>query len=135
MMYPVQAGFAFRSAITASNSSWLVEFGSSTWIEAIPTSAQSRCLPATYARLPGSSPTSTVPRPGRTPRAVSLATRSASSTRIAAAVVLPSRITAATHASQEVVVDVLLALVGEERHDVVEVELVLEPSRRDDVRG
>ena len=37
--------------------------------------AQSRCLPATYDRLPGSSPTRTVPSPGTTPCSRSRATR------------------------------------------------------------
>ena len=62
----------------------------------MPTSAQSRCLPLTYQRLPGSSPTSTVPRPGGDPRRRSAATRSVSSALIAAAVALPSRIVAVT---------------------------------------
>src|SRR5690349_18463214 len=63
---------------------------------AMPTSAQSLCLAATYQRLPGSSPTSSVPRPGWWPAEVSAATRSVSSARIAAAVALPSRIVAGT---------------------------------------
>src|SRR5215212_9749358 len=63
-------------------------------MEAIPTSAQSRCLPATYDRLPGSSPTSTVPSPGVIPRSASAATRSRSSALIVAARALPSRICA-----------------------------------------
>ena len=49
------------------------------------TAAQSLCLPLTYHRLPGSSPTSTVPRPGTTPCSRSFATRSMSSALIAAA--------------------------------------------------
>src|SRR4051794_24977252 len=63
---------------------------------AMPTWAQSLCLASTYQRLPGSSPTSSVPRPGRWPAAVSAATRPVSSARIAAAVALPSRIVAGT---------------------------------------
>src|SRR5947209_527185 len=62
----------------------------------IPTSAQSLCLALTYHRLPGSSPTSSVPSPGRSPAAVRAATRSVSSPRIAAAVALPSRTVADT---------------------------------------
>ncbi|MBV9856812.1 MAG: hypothetical protein JOY82_20225 [Streptosporangiaceae bacterium] len=61
---------------------------------AIPTWAQSRCLPFTYARLPGSSPTSTVPRPGTMPRSARAATRPVSSARISAAAAFPSRIRA-----------------------------------------
>src|SRR4051794_38110288 len=63
---------------------------------AMPTWAQSECLALTYQRLPGSSPTSSVPSPGWCPAAVSAATRSMSSARIAAAVALPSRIVAGT---------------------------------------
>src|SRR3954451_17403218 len=62
----------------------------------MPTCAQSECLALTYQRLPGSSPTSTVPSPGWCPAAVSAATRSVISVRIAAAVALPSRIVAGT---------------------------------------
>ena len=62
----------------------------------IPTCAQSECLALTYQRLPGSSPTSRVPSPGWWPAAVSAATRPVSSSRIAAAVALPSRIVAGT---------------------------------------
>ena len=58
--------------------------------EAIPTSAQSRCLPATYAWLPGSSPTRMVPSPGRTPWACSCATRGASWCLMSAATRVPS---------------------------------------------
>src|SRR5512133_976224 len=63
-------------------------------IEAIPTCAQSWCLPRTYAWLPGSSPTSTVPRPGTMPRSASADTRSLSSALMVAASALPSRIRA-----------------------------------------
>ena len=56
----------------------------------MPTSAQSLCLPLTYHREPGSSPTSTVPRPGTTPRSRRAATRALSSSLIAAAVAVPS---------------------------------------------
>src|SRR4051794_8891860 len=80
----------------SSTSAWLTVSGRSTRIEVIPTSAQSLCLPLTYHRDPGSSPTSTVPRPGTTPCSRSLATRSASSALIALAVRLPSRVCAVT---------------------------------------
>src|SRR3954447_12030819 len=63
---------------------------------AMPTSAQSLCLADTYQRLPGSSPTSSVPSPGRRPTAAREATRAVSSLRIAAAVALPSRVVATT---------------------------------------
>src|SRR4051812_10455790 len=66
---------------------------------AMPTSAQSLCLAPTYQRLPGSSPTSSLPSPGRCPAAARTATRSVSSVRIAAAVALPSRIVAGTSTS------------------------------------
>ncbi len=91
-MYPVQAGSSFSSRTTASISSCVAVAGSSRWMEAMPTWAQSRCLPATYFWLPGSSPTRTVPRPGVTPLSFSAATRAVSSDLIAAAVALPSRI-------------------------------------------
>ena len=61
---------------------------------AIPISAQSRCFAATYHRLPGSSPTSTVPSPGTTPREASAAIRTLSSAFTAANVALPSRMVA-----------------------------------------
>src|SRR4051794_8721249 len=63
---------------------------------AMPTCAQSEGLALTSQGLPGSSPTSSVPSPGGCPAAVSAATRSVSSVRIAAAVALPSRIVAGT---------------------------------------
>src|SRR5262245_42882192 len=62
----------------------------------MPTSTESRCLPATYHPLPGSSPTSTVPRPGVTPASRRRVTRSRSSPLIVAAVALPSSIRAVT---------------------------------------
>ena len=65
---PVQAGSAFSSSTTASTSAWVAVAGRSRRMLAMPTSAQSRCLAATYQRLPGSSPTSTVPRPGHDAR-------------------------------------------------------------------
>src|SRR4051812_45466517 len=63
---------------------------------AMPTSAQSLCLADTYQRLPGSSPTSSVPSPGRRPTAAREATRAVSSPRITAAVALPSSVVATT---------------------------------------
>src|SRR3954453_18257174 len=63
---------------------------------AMPTWAQSLCLASTYQRLPGSSPTSSVPRPGWGAAGGSAATRRGSSVRIAAAVALPSRMVAGT---------------------------------------
>src|SRR3954451_20374793 len=80
----------------SSTSAWLAVSGRSTRIEVIPPSAQSLCLPLTYHREPGSSPTSTVPRPGTTPCSRSRATRWVSSTLIALRVALPSRICAVT---------------------------------------
>src|SRR3954452_4684267 len=68
----------------------------------MPTSAQSLCLPLTYHREPGSSPTRTLPRPGTTPRSLSLSTRSASSPLMALAVAVPSRIRAVTGVIQSV---------------------------------
>src|SRR4051794_17786841 len=62
----------------------------------MPTSAQSLCLPLTYQREPGSSPTSTVPRPGTKPSSRSAAIRDLSSSLIAAAVADPSRVCAVT---------------------------------------
>src|SRR5262245_31824821 len=62
----------------------------------MPTSAQSRCLPATYAWEPGSSPTRIVPRPGTMPRSARALTRECSSSFMAVAVALPSRIVAVT---------------------------------------
>jgi hypothetical protein len=94
-MYPVHAGSAFSSSITASTSAWVAVAGSSRRIELIPTWALSRCLPRTYAWLPGSSPTSTVPRPGTRPCSASRATRTVRSSRTSAAATLPSSICAA----------------------------------------
>jgi hypothetical protein len=65
-------------------------------IEAMPISAQSRCLAPTYQREPGSSPTSTVPRPGTIPRSLSAATRAVSSALISLRVVSPSSVCAVT---------------------------------------
>ena len=93
---PVHAGSALSSATTASISAWVALAGSSRWTLAIPICAQSLCLAETYQRLPGSSPTSTVPRPGTMPRSRSALTRSASSSLIVARVALPSRIVAVT---------------------------------------
>ena len=94
--YAVQAGSAFNSSTTASTSAWVAVAGSSTPMLRMPTSAQSRCLPRTYAWLAGSSPTSTVPRPGSTPRSRSASMRALSSPRMVAAVALPSRRVAVT---------------------------------------
>src|SRR5689334_23002414 len=58
--------------------------------ERIPTSAHAFSLLPTYRRDAGSSPTSTVARPGTTSRAASRATRSRTSLRTAAATLLPS---------------------------------------------
>src|SRR3954452_12423980 len=95
-MYPVHAGSALSSATTARTSACVAVAGSSRWMLAMPTWAQSLCLASTYQRLPGSSPTNSVPSPGRWPAAVTAATRSVSSVRIAAAVALPSRMVAGT---------------------------------------
>ena len=46
-MIPLTAGSAFSSLTTASSSSWPASSGSSRPIEAMPTSAHARCLPAT----------------------------------------------------------------------------------------
>jgi hypothetical protein len=94
-MYPVHAGSAFSSSITASTSAWVAVAGSSRRIELIPTWALSRCLPRTYVWLPGSSPTSTVPSPGTRPRSTSRATRTFRSSRTSAAAAFPSSICAA----------------------------------------
>src|SRR5690242_2084863 len=95
-MYPVQAGSALSSSTTASTCAWVASSGRSLRMDAIPTWAQSRCLPLTYARLPGSSPTRTVPSPGTVPRAARAATRWVSSARISAARALPSSTCAVT---------------------------------------
>ncbi len=95
-MKPVHAGSAFSATIRARSADGLTSAGSCTWCDVMPTCAQSRCLPATYWTLPGSSPTSTVPSPGRTPAATSRLTRSRRSSLIALAVALPSRICAVT---------------------------------------
>src|SRR4051812_5785325 len=90
----VHAGSAFSSATTPSTSAWLAPAGRSRRMLLIPISAQSLCLALTYQRLAGSSPTSTVPSPGRTPRSTRAATRSASSDLMAARVAFPSRVVA-----------------------------------------
>ena len=92
----MHAGSAFSSSITASTSACVLLAGRSRRMLAMPTSAQSRCLALTYQRLPGSSPTSTVPSPGTTPRSARAATRCFSSALIAASVALPSRMIAPT---------------------------------------
>src|SRR4051794_3965546 len=98
-MYPWQESSALRSATTDSTCSWVASAGRSYRIDAMPTSAQSRCLPSTYACDPGSSPTSTVPRPGTMPRSASALTRARRSSFTAAAVALPSRMVAVTAVS------------------------------------
>src|SRR5690606_17391537 len=65
-------------------------------IDSMPTSAQSLCLPPTYHREPGSSPTRIVPSPGTTPCSRRRAIRALSSSLIAAAVALPSSLRAVT---------------------------------------
>src|SRR6478735_2233920 len=80
--------------MAARTSASLAVAGRSTRIDSMPTSAQSRCLPATYEREPGSSPTSSVPRPGTTPFARSAAMRDASSDLTAVAVATPSSVMA-----------------------------------------
>ncbi|CPU61883.1 Uncharacterised protein [Mycobacteroides abscessus] len=95
-MYPVQAGSSLRRRTAASMSSCVASPGRSSRIDASPTSAQSRCLPATYHCDPGSSPTRSVPSPGTTPFSARTARRSLSSALIVAAVALPSRIRAVT---------------------------------------
>ena len=92
----MQAGSALSWSTTASTSAWVAVAGSSTPMLRMPTSAQSRCLPRTYAWLAGSSPTSTVPRPGSIPRSRSASMRALSSPRMVAAVALPSRRVAVT---------------------------------------
>ena len=57
----MHAGSALSSATCASTSAWVAVAGRSTRIEVMPTSAQSLCLPLTYHRDPGSSPTEDSP--------------------------------------------------------------------------
>src|SRR6201989_208075 len=95
-MYPVQARAALSSSTTAFTCAWVASSGRSLRMDAIPTWAQSRCLPLTYARLPGSSPTRTVPRPGTVPRAARAVTCWVSSARICPARALPSSTCAVT---------------------------------------
>ena len=78
----------------ASISSWVAVAGSSRWMRGDADLGAVAVLPLTYEWLPGSSPTSTVPRPGVTPRSRSASTRALRSDLIAAAVALPSRICA-----------------------------------------
>src|SRR6476469_6407552 len=82
--------------MTASTSACVAVAGRSRRMLVMPISAQSLCLALTYQWLPGSSPTSTVPRPGTTPCSRRRATRWVSSTLIALRVALPSRICAVT---------------------------------------
>ncbi len=65
----------------------------------MPISAESLCLALTYQCEPGSSPTSTVPRPGWIPCASRAATRSFSSDLIVFSVAVPSRVCAVTTGS------------------------------------
>ena len=90
-MYPVQSGFPLRPRTASNTSSCDADSGRSMRIESMPTSVQSLCLPATYLSEPGSSPTSTVPRPTGIPASRSLATRALRSSLMLAAVALPSR--------------------------------------------
>ena len=91
-MKPVQVGSSFSSSMTASTSAWVAVAGRSRRMDVMPISAQSLCLAPTYQCEPGSSPTSTVPRPGTMPRSLSAATRSASSALIVLRVAVPSRV-------------------------------------------
>src|SRR5829696_8570453 len=93
-MYPVTSCAALRSWIAARTSCVVAEAGRSTRIDVMPTSAQSRCLPATYDRDAGSSPTRSVPSPGTTPCAFRSWMRVASSDLTADAVATPSRVIA-----------------------------------------
>src|SRR5271154_376996 len=77
--------------MTASSSAWPTSAGRCSWTETMPTSAQSACFMATYRALAGSSPTRTVPRPGRIPAFFSSAVASATSARMRAATVSPFR--------------------------------------------
>ena len=93
---PVQAGSALSSSMTASTSAWVAVAGRSRRMLVMPISAQSLCLALTYQWLPGSSPTSTVPKPGTTPRSARRETRSASSSLMDLRVAEPSRMRAVT---------------------------------------
>ena len=95
-MKPVQSGSSLSSCTTASTSSSEVPAGRSRRMLRMPISAQSRCLAPTYQWLPGSSPTSTVPRPGTTPCSASAATRWRSSSLIVPRIALPSNVVAVT---------------------------------------
>src|SRR5579875_2267096 len=92
----VHAGSALSPATMSSTSALAVPVGRSWRMLATPISAESLCLALTYQMLPGSSPTSTVPSPGTTPRSASAATRCASSCLIVARTLLPSRSRAVT---------------------------------------
>src|SRR6185312_8158780 len=96
----VHSGSALSSSTTASTSSSVAVAGSSRRMELTPISWLSLCLALTYHRLPGSSPTSTVPSPGTIPAARRAATRPVSSSLIAASVALPSRVTAVMRPSR-----------------------------------
>ena len=89
---PVHAGSALSSRTTPRTSSSVDVAGRSRRMLDRPISAQSLCFAPTYQRLPGSSPTSTVPRPGVMPRSARAATRPRSSSLIVARIALPSRI-------------------------------------------
>src|SRR5665647_3430825 len=92
--YPVHAGSELSSSTMASTSDWPAPVGRSYRMLAMPTSAQSLCLALTYHRVPGSSPTRMVPRPGTMPRSASAAIRTLSSSLMVARVALPSRVRA-----------------------------------------
>src|SRR5690606_35675156 len=80
--------------MAARTSASVAVAGRSTRTELMPTSAQSRCLPATYDFDPGSSPTRRVPRPGVMPLDFSRSMREVSSRLTADAVATPSRVIA-----------------------------------------
>ena len=61
---PLTAGSSFRLASSAATCAKLASAGRRWSIAVMPTSAQARCLPPTYTAEAGSSPTSTVARPG-----------------------------------------------------------------------
>src|SRR6266446_7875272 len=63
----------------------------------MPTSSELLTLPRTYTSEAGLCPTSTTASPGRTPDAVIAFTSAATSARIFAAILLPSRILAVIH--------------------------------------
>jgi hypothetical protein len=98
-MNPVHPSSALSSSTTSSTSAWVAVAGRSRRIEVMPISAQSLCLAPTYQCEPGSSPTSTVPRPGTTPCSARAATRWASSALMVRRVAAPSRVCAVTPGS------------------------------------